>query len=122
LKGDDIYLPAAPPPETAKPAAQRGRELALARSRVLARPLRLLAIRPRGVPEHGAFEAAAIRPHGSVERLLWIRDFRANWNRVYWLRDPLPLPSGTPIAVYSLPAASAVLTAGGTGQDLPTGR
>ena len=121
-KGDDIYLPAAPPAQAAEHAAPRGREVAVAQSRVLAKPLRLLGIRPRGVPEHGAFEVAAIRPDGSVERLVWIRDFRARWNRPYWLRDPLLLPSGTRIAVYSSPAASAVLTAGGTGQDLPTGR
>ena len=114
-QGDDIYLPSQPPAPAAKPVAPGGRELAVTEPRVLAGPLDLLGIRPRGVAEHGAFEAAAILPDGSVERLIWIRDFRGEWDRAYWFRDPLQLPAGTRIAVYSSPAASAVLTVGGTG-------
>jgi len=114
-QGDDIYLPALPKAPAAKPVAPLGRELAVAESRVLAEPLGVLGVRPRGVAERGSFEAAAILPDGSVERLIWIRDFRGEWNRAYWFRDPLPLPSGTRIAVYSSPGASAVLTVAGTG-------
>jgi hypothetical protein len=34
-------------------------------------------------------------PDGSVRRLIWIRTFRPEWNRTYWLRSPMRLPKGT---------------------------
>ena len=111
-KGEDMYLPPGPPAPQAKLTAPNGEAVIVAPTRVLTAPHHLLAIRPRGVSEHGTFELAAIRPDGAVERLIWIRDFRASQNRTYVLREALLVPAGTRLAVYSSPAASAEVTCG----------
>jgi hypothetical protein len=48
-----------------------------------------------GIRPEGPVEVAALLPDGSVRRLLWVRTFRAEWNRTYWLRSPMRLPKGT---------------------------
>jgi hypothetical protein len=110
-KGEEIYLPAMPAAGPAPQPPPRGRDVAVAPALALPRALRIAAIRPRNVPEHGAFEVAAIKPDGAVERLIWIRDFRAKWNRTYVLQSPVSLPGGTRLKVFAAPGASATLTA-----------
>jgi mono/diheme cytochrome c family protein len=65
----------------------------------LARPTTVVALRPKDVPERGALEAWAIEPDGTVERLLWLTDYRKVWTRSYVLREPLALPAGTRLRV-----------------------
>lgn len=67
-------------------------------SRILDGPLRLAGIRPSG-----AVEVTAVLPDGAVRRLLWIRTFRAEWNRTYWLRRAERFPKGTRIVVTGAP-------------------
>jgi hypothetical protein len=47
---------------------------------------------------------AAILPDGAVRRLLWVREFRPEWNRTYLLRTPLRLPRGSRILVHGAAA------------------
>jgi hypothetical protein len=54
----------------------------------------------RAITPSGAVEVAAVLPDGQVERLLWVREFRAEWNRSYVLRRPARLPKGTRLMVY----------------------
>jgi hypothetical protein len=42
-----------------------------------------------------SLELTVIRPDGSVEPLLWLKDYRADWPSAYIFRDPVALPSGT---------------------------
>lgn len=42
-----------------------------------------------------ALELKAMRPDGSVEPLLWIREFRQEWQTPYVFRSPIPLPRGS---------------------------
>jgi hypothetical protein len=96
-EGDPVYLP--PVPRALDPPvepARRGREV---RDRLtLSAPMTLRSIRPSG-----AVEVVAGLPDGSVKRLLWVRDFRPEWNRSYVLRIPLRLPKGTKLIVYGAP-------------------
>lgn len=93
-EGDAAYLP--PPPSSDPPlptgATNTGLEVRSGLTLAGARVLR--AIRP-----DGAAEVAALLPDGRVLRLLWVREFRAEWNRTYWLREPVRLPRGTRILV-----------------------
>jgi hypothetical protein len=61
------------------------------------------ALRPRievgGRLVAGSIEVTAVRPDGSVEPILWIRDFSPHWQLPYVLRDPLPLVKGTRLVV-----------------------
>jgi len=92
-EGDASYLPARPASvdekraDPARGAETRGRS-SLGSGRTL-----------RGIRPAGAVEVSALLPDGSVRRLLWVRDFRAEWNRIYWLRTPQRLPRGTQLSV-----------------------
>ena len=110
-KGDEIYLPPVPAAPKAADPPPRGRDLFVAPSLTLGQSLQIAAIRPRNVPEHGSFEVAAVRPDGAVERLIWIRDFRAKWNRTYVLAMPVELPRGARLSVFAAAGASAEITA-----------
>jgi hypothetical protein len=45
-----------------------------------------------------------------VEHLIWLRNYREEWTRTYWFSDPLPLPEGTRITVYSTGSGTAVIS------------
>jgi hypothetical protein len=99
-EGNSIY---APPRRTWDEDAQRGRDatsgIELKQSRTLTAPVTVTGIRPMG-----AVEVAALLPDRSVRRLLWVRDFRAEWNRTYTLLHPMRLPRGTKLMVYGVGA------------------
>ncbi len=42
-----------------------------------------------------SLEVTAIRPDGSVEPMLWVNNYRAEWPAPYILKEPLTLPAGT---------------------------
>jgi hypothetical protein len=44
-----------------------------------------------------SLELKATRPDGSFEPLLWIKDFRPDWQAPYVFRSPVPLPRGTAV-------------------------
>ena len=44
-----------------------------------------------------SLELKAMRPDGSVEPLLWIKEFRQDWQSPYVFRAPVPLPRGSVI-------------------------
>jgi hypothetical protein len=41
------------------------------------------------------FEVTAIRPDGSVEPMLWLNNYLADWPTSYRLKEPVALPAGT---------------------------
>jgi hypothetical protein len=41
------------------------------------------------------FEVTAIRPDGTVEPMLWLNNYRADWPTSYRLKEPVALPAGT---------------------------
>jgi len=54
-------------------------------------------------------EVTAYKADGSVEHLIWLRNYREEWNRSYWFRDPVRLPAGTQVTVVATaPAAAAI--------------
>jgi len=50
---------------------------------------------PRLGPGAKSLEVTAIRPDGSVEPMLWVNNYRAEWPAPYILKEPLTLPAGT---------------------------
>jgi hypothetical protein len=42
-----------------------------------------------------SFEVTAVRPDGTVEPMLWLNDYRAEWPTSYQLKEPVVLPAGT---------------------------
>lgn len=50
---------------------------------------------PRLGPGAKSLEVSAILPDGSVEPMLWVNSYRAEWPAPYILKEPLSLPAGT---------------------------
>ena len=46
-----------------------------------------------------SLEVTAIRPDGSVEPMLWLKNYRADWPSPYVLKEPVTLPAGTRLVV-----------------------
>jgi hypothetical protein len=110
-KGDDIYLPPAPhfSDQTKAPPAGSEMTVTTAAPLTLAAPAGLAGVRPVRLAAGESLEVTAYKPDGAVERLIWIRDWRPQWERTYRFRHPVRLPKGTRIAAYSGKAAQAGL-------------
>jgi hypothetical protein len=94
-EGDPIYLP--PPPHIDPPDAPLpGNETELSQSIALSKPMTLTGIRP-----HGALEVSACLPDGSVQHLIWIRAYHPKWKLTYYFREPVMLPKGSKLLLYS---------------------
>jgi len=110
-KGDDIYLPPTPHFSTQAKAQASERELTVttAAALTLASPADLTGLRPLRLAAGESLEVTAYKPDGAVERLIWIRDWRPDWQRTYYFLHPVRLPKGTRIAAYSGKPAEAGL-------------
>lgn len=105
-EGDHSDLPSAPAfkvtPAQALPSSAK--TVRVTKTLTIQKETELLSILPEG-----ALEVTACSPGGGVDRLLWVRDFRPEWNRTYMLRRPVPLLRGTKILVYSRTNSAARL-------------
>ena len=113
-KGDEIYLPPAPHFNANAKPPRPNREITVAAGAplTLTAPADLYGVRPARLDPGQSLEVTAYRQDGTVERLIWIRNWRPEWQRTYYFRDPVRLPKGSRIAVYSSgPAAAAVAAA-----------
>jgi hypothetical protein len=55
----------------------------------------IAAMWPKLGPGARSIEVTAIRPDGSVEPMLWVNSYRAEWPAPYIMKDPVALPAGT---------------------------
>ncbi len=98
-EGDPKYLPttATPdPPAAFQPPSMR---LTVSKSQVLTATRTLVAIAPlAGKPVANARVTAEF-VDGSIEPLLWLKEYKPAWKRLFALRNPLTLPAGTRIVV-----------------------
>lgn len=62
-------------------------------------PAAALAVRPLLYPFGKSIEVAAHRPDGTVEVLIWAKDYRYAWQPSYVFKQPVALPRGTRIEV-----------------------
>ena len=106
--GEDKYLPSPPHFHDEKPVPPRGRPLTLRGSLKLAAATTLIAIRPSIVPEGSSLRVTAQLPDGSIQPMLWLRDFKPRYKRIYSWRAPLRLPMGTVVSVS--PPGDSTLT------------
>jgi len=92
-EGNPIYLPSQAPSK-GPVTDPGGYGIKLRESTTLTAPMTLVGIRAEG-----PMELSAILPDRSVHHLIWIAEFRPQWNRTYVLRTPLKLPRGTRIVL-----------------------
>jgi len=77
-----------------------------------ASPLRegveVLALRPRLESSGDSVRVVALRPDGTSEPLLWVRQYDSHHQLTYRFRRPVVLPSGTTVHVFSFDATASV--------------
>jgi hypothetical protein len=89
-EGDPAYLPPVPK-SSSKTEIPRGRL-----TKEFEPPLTLLGIRPLASAQSA--EVTAKLPDGSIVPLLWLRDYKRDWNRTFVYREPMKFPEGTRIS------------------------
>jgi hypothetical protein len=104
-QGESQYLK----PQNPRDAAMNlpgGDGLPIEAGSVLSRSLLAQAIRPVSLPPGASLKLTAQRPDGSIEPLIWILNYRPEWNRTYMYRRPVQLPKGTRLQVHPAQAAT----------------
>jgi hypothetical protein len=88
-EGEAIYLPRQPELKKIPPTI-RG-----VFTRTLSGPVTLAGIRPLSSVQSS--QVLAHLPDGSVIPLIWLREYKQSWNRVFVYREPISLPRGVRI-------------------------
>jgi hypothetical protein len=95
---------------------------------VLKTPIAVSALWPRLGVGAKSLEVTAIRTDGSVEPMLWVNNYRAEWPAPYILKEPITLPAGTRLVMTAYYdnttdaaiAAKPALSVTGLPQSRPT--
>ena len=111
-EGEPALLPKNPQFETPAAAPQTsGVELIVDGSFTLQRSLSVAGIRPKSLLEGSWVKVIATLPDGAIEPLIWLYDYKPEFDRTYYFRKPLKLPTGTKIENYPPSAGSISLVA-----------
>ena len=109
-EGDPALLDKNPnfgPP--ARRELRTGAQVVVQGSVTLKHPMTIAAIRPKDLKQGASVKVFANRPEGSIDPLLWVYNYKPEFDRTYYLRTPLTLPAGAKIETYP-PTAAIVLT------------
>jgi hypothetical protein len=111
-EGEPALLPKNPQFETPAAAPQTsGVELIVDGSFTLQRSMSVAGIRPKSLLEGSWVKVIATLPDGAIEPLIWLYDYKPEFDRTYYFRKPLKLPTGTKIENYPPSAGSISLVA-----------
>jgi hypothetical protein len=108
-EGDDAYLPPAPRFSGQSKPISAEREVAVTTNAavVLSVPTELEGIRPAQLAAGESLDIAACQPNGAVQHLIWLRNWRPEWQRTYYFLHSIALPKGTRIIAWSAKPATA---------------
>jgi hypothetical protein len=99
-EGDSAYLPPEPDFQPQRNATNPGEKRLVVSGTVKMKHVATIrGIQPQRVPATGVLQAIARRPDGSVEPLIWIKNFNTSYNAPYYFRNLLNLPAGTQVEV-----------------------
>jgi hypothetical protein len=106
-EGKEKDLP--PKPKLSKPQAVKTsrNQMVLSGDVTLIKPFRLDGLVPDVVPKGVRLRLVAQLPDGSVEPLLWLYEYKAEYRHAFLLRKPLTLPAGTNIR--GVPAGARII-------------
>ena len=107
-EGDPALLPKDPdfnPPAEHEP--KTGAALVVDGSLTLKHAATFAAIHPNKLTEGCSVKVIADRPDGSIEPLIWLYNYKPQFDRTYYFRTTLSFPAGTKIEMYP-PSAGAI--------------
>jgi hypothetical protein len=105
-EGEEKDLPAPPKFAPAAAVAHSPKEITVTGDLKLARAIKLDGLWLKTAPDGTSFQMTAELPDGSVEPLLWLRNYKKAFDHPYLLRRPLELPAGT--VVRGVPGDASV--------------
>jgi hypothetical protein len=115
-EGEEKDLPA-PSKSAAKAASQPPANGVLVSGEFkLSNPITLDGLWPKNVPEGASYQVTAELPDGSVEPLLWLENFKKQFDHPFLLRTPLNLPAGTVVHGVGPEAGIVLLPGKGSGR------
>jgi hypothetical protein len=119
-EGDEKDIPPAPKFEVVSKLTHAPNEIVVNGDLKLSKSISLDGLWPITVPDKAEFQITAELPDGSIECLLWLQDYKEQFNHPFLLRVPLALPAGTVIS--GVPAGSAVALLPASGAEHQTGQ
>jgi len=105
-EGEAKDLPASPKISSPQATAHRIGEIAIGSDLKLARPFRLDGLFPKTVADGMSFQITAELPDGSIEPLLWLKNYKKAYEHPFLLRRPMELPAGT--MIRGVPSGASV--------------
>jgi hypothetical protein len=111
-EGDPTLLPKNPQFPTAAAAPETsGVELIVDGSITLRHSMSVAGIRPKSLMEGSGVKVIATLPDGAIEPLIWLYDYKREFDQTYYFRRSLKLPAGTKIETYPASAGAISLVA-----------
>lgn len=110
-EGEPKDLP--PPPKSLEPETFRHSkgEISASGDFALKSAFSVDGLWPEGVPEKGSFKITAQLPDGTIQPLLWLQDYKAQFGHPFLFQTPLNLPAHTVIRGIPPGAKIALLPA-----------
>ena len=71
--------------------------------------LTVAGIRPQGIPEGTSLKVVAERPDGTIEPLLWLYNYKPQFQHAYIYRKPISFPAGTKLEIAPVSAGTVAL-------------
>jgi hypothetical protein len=66
----------------------------------LTHAMTVVGVRPKSLMEGTSMKVVAERPDGAIEPLIWLYNYKPQFDRTYYFRKPLSLPAGTKIETF----------------------
>jgi hypothetical protein len=108
-EGEEKDLPKPPDFSVKSPATEhRHGEVTVSGELKLSHAFKLDGLWPETVPDNSSFRVTAQFPDGSIEPLLWLNGYKAQFGHAFLLRRPMDLPAGTVIRGLA-PGAKIIL-------------
>lgn len=97
-EGEPNLLPVKPELNPPPPVAPKtGAEVALEPGKPLSRGITAMGIRARDLQDGAAVRLIAVRPDGTYVPLLWVFEYRKQFDHPWYFRNPVTLPPNTRI-------------------------
>jgi len=108
-EGDPKNVPPPPKPAQPDPLPHSPKEITVSGDFELKHSFKLDGLLPKAVGDGVSFQMTAELPDGSIEPLLWLENYKMQYEHAFLLRHPLELPAGTMIRGVPPDAAMALL-------------
>ena len=105
-EGDPLLMPVRPA-ALASAKSPPAREIAFSGTTILDKKVQAIGIRVGSIPSSGTLQVIAVRPDGTVEPLVWVRQRNPADPGEYWFRSMIRLPARTEL--QTVPGGSASL-------------